>query len=108
MGELKEVVGKYEEETSKAATSPWECEDWEGLTSTEKWDMMHQDLVPLQQARLLKLCQKELEVDLSASKSDFLRAVADLSSVKEEKTRMEARICILVASRDKHELGKEQ
>ena len=49
--ELKEVVAKYEEETAKAATSPWECEDWEGLSSTEKWDMMHQDLVPLQQAR---------------------------------------------------------
>merc|ERR1719397_1116303 len=106
LAELKEVVGKYEEETAKAATSPWECEDWEGLSSTEKWDMMHQDLVPLQQARLLKLCQKELEADLSASKSDFLRAVADLSSVKEEKTRLEARICIL-ESRDKHE-GKEQ
>ena len=53
------------------------------------------------------MCQKELEADLSASKSDFLRAVADLSSVKEEKTRLEARICILEA-RDKHELGKEQ
>ena len=51
LAELKEVVGKYEEETAKAATSPWECEDWEGLSSTEKWDMMHQDLVPLQQAR---------------------------------------------------------
>ena len=51
LGELKEVVAKYEEETAKAATSPWECEDWEGLSSTEKWDMMHQDLVPLQQAR---------------------------------------------------------
>merc|ERR1719220_3272380 len=46
LGELKEVVAKYEEETAKAATSPWECEDWEGLSSTEKWDMMHQDLVP--------------------------------------------------------------
>ena len=54
------------------------------------------------------MCQKELEADLSASKSDFLRAVADLSSVKEEKTRLEARICILEASKDKHELGKEQ
>ena len=54
------------------------------------------------------MCQKELEADLSASKSDFLRAVADLSSVKEEKTRSEARICILEASRKKHELGKEQ
>ena len=53
------------------------------------------------------MCQKELEADLSASKSDFLRAVADLSTVKEEKTRLEARICIL-ESRDKHELGKEQ
>ena len=53
------------------------------------------------------MCQKELEADLSASKSDFLRAVADLSSVKEEKTRLEARICIL-ESREKHELGKEQ
>ena len=51
LGELKEVVAKYEEETAKAATSPWESEDWEGLSSTEKWDMMHQDLVPLQQAR---------------------------------------------------------
>ena len=56
--------------------------------------------------RLLKLCQKELEADLSASKSDFLRAVADLSSVKEEKTRLEARVCIL-ESRDKDE-EKEQ
>ena len=52
------------------------------------------------------MCQKELEADLSASKSDFLRAVADLSSVKDEKTRLEARICIL-ESRDKHQ-GKEQ
>merc|ERR1719220_1067033 len=52
LGELKEVVAKYEEETAKAATSPWECEDWEGLSSTEKWDMMHQDLVPLQQAQV--------------------------------------------------------
>ena len=55
------------------------------------------------------MCQKELEADLSASKSDFLRAVADLSSVKEEKTRLEARICIL-ESRDKHQKrdGKEK
>jgi len=106
LGEVKEVVVRYEEETGKAATSPWESEDWEGLSSSEKWDMMHQDLVPLQQARLLKLCQKELEADLSSSKSDFLRAVADLSSVKEEKTRLEARICIL-ESRDKHQ-GKDQ
>jgi len=67
---------------------------------------MHQDLVPLQQARLLKLCQTELEADLSASKSDFLRAVAELSSVKDEKTRLEARICRL-ESRDKDE-EKEQ
>ena len=52
------------------------------------------------------MCQKELEADLSASKSDFLRVVADLSSVKDEKTRLEARICIL-ESRDKDE-EKEQ
>ena len=51
LGDLKEVVAKYEEETAKASSSPWESEDWEGLTSSEKWDMMHQDLVPLQQAR---------------------------------------------------------
>ena len=51
LGELKEVIATYEEETAKAATSPWESEDWEGLSSTEKWDMMSQDLVPLQQAR---------------------------------------------------------
>ena len=52
------------------------------------------------------MCQKELEADLSASKSDFLRVVADLSSVKDQKTRLEARICIL-ESRDKDE-EKEQ
>ena len=53
----------------------------------------------LSQLRLLKLCQKELEADLCTSKSDFLRAVADLNSIKEEKTKLEAKICIL-ESRD--------
>ena len=33
------------------------------------------------------MCQKELEADLCTSKSDFLRAVADLNSIKEEKIR---------------------
>merc|ERR1719429_86893 len=106
LGDLKEVVAKYEEETAKASSSPWESEDWEGLTSSEKWDMMHQDLVPLQQARLLKLCQKELEADLCTSKSDFLRAVADFNSIKEEKTKLKAKICIL-ESRDLSK-GKKQ
>ena len=53
------------------------------------------------------MCQKELEADLSASKSDFLRAVADLSSVKEEKTKLEARICILEARDERKQEGKE-
>ena len=58
------------------------------------------------QLRLLKLCQKELEADLCTSKSDFLRAVADLNSIKEEKIKLEAKICIL-ESRDLSK-GKEQ
>ena len=52
------------------------------------------------------MCQTELEADLSASKSDFLRAVAELSSVKDERTKLEARICSL-QSRGKDE-EKEQ
>ena len=68
--------------------------------------MPEQNLTP-HPNRLLKLCQKELEADLSASKSDFLRAVADLSSVKEEKIKLEARICILEARDERKQEGKE-
>lgn len=107
VAELKDVASKQEAEAEEAAKSPWEGEDWEGLTSTEVWDMMRSDLVPAQQARLLKMCVTELEAALSTSKTDFLKAVAEVSNIMEEKTKLEAKICIIeTKSLDKKEKEK--
>lgn len=112
--ELREELAKHEEEAKAAASSPWEGEDWEGLTSTEIYEVLRRDLVPAQQARLLKLCVTELEDQLNGSKTDFLKvmeimhlflkrkvidifnqAVAEVSTITDEKNKLEAKICFL-------------
>ena len=53
MEALRVDLDKFHKEAVDASASPWEDDDWEGLTNMEKYSMMKNELVPAQQARSL-------------------------------------------------------
>ena len=106
--ELRTELSRHQKEAELASSNPWESPDWEGLSSTEIWDVLKPELVPAQQARILKLCLEQLEKELNESKKDFLKAVVEVSSVMEEKTKLEAKICVLEIGNVKPEKNVEE
>merc|ERR1712098_434048 len=73
--------------------NPWEDEEWEGLTAAEKYEMMKNELVPAQQARLSKLCISDLEKQLEESKNSLTSALIEKENLKTDIKKLEAKLC---------------
>jgi hypothetical protein len=76
----------------KASSSPWEEEDWEGLSYMEIYNMMKDDLVPAQHARLGRKCIEEMEGKVKEEQNLFIKAAAEIATLKSLNSKLEARI----------------
>ena len=92
---LRTELEVVEQEATKASTNPWEDEEWEGLTAAEKYEMMKNELVPAQQARLSKLCIGELESKLEESKNALTKVLVEKENLRTDIRNLEAKVCFL-------------
>ena len=97
LGKLRETAAA---ELSKAGENPWEEEDWQELSACETFEMLKLDLVPAQQARLAKLCMQELEIQLEENKSLLAKVFVEKEDLKNEKTKLEAKLSFINNSED--------
>jgi len=95
MDKLKVELDQYSVEAAKASNNPWESEEWEGLTAVEKYQIMKNELVPAQLARLSKLCIDELETQLEESKSSLTTVLIEKENMKTEVRKLEAKVCFM-------------
>merc|ERR1712079_719571 len=95
MEKLKVELDQYSVEAAKASNNPWESEEWEGLTAVEKYQIMKNELVPAQLARLSKLCIDELETQLEESKSSLTTVLIEKENTKTEVRKLEAKVCFM-------------
>ena len=95
MEKLRAELENVEKEGAKAGTNPWEEEEWEGLTAAEKYEVMKNDLVPAQQARLSKLCIEELETKLVESKNALTKVLVEKENLRTDIRNLEAKVCFL-------------
>ena len=92
---LKQKLDEITLEASKASENPWEDDDWEGLTALEKFEMLKQELVPAQQARLSSMCLEELSAQLEESKNSLTKALLEKESLKEDLKKVETKLHFL-------------
>ena len=91
----KQELDKVSEETRAASQSPWEDPEWEGLTAQEKYELMREELVPAQQARLSKLCIEELEKQLEESKNLLTKVLIEKEAVRDALKKLETKLHFL-------------
>jgi len=71
--------------------SPWESEDFEGLSYYCVYECLAKDLVPAQEARLLRLCTQELNAMITIVKENLV--LSDLvRALKREKKMVEVEL----------------
>ena len=92
---LRQDVDRFAREAEQASSCPWTSEEWEGLTNLEIFNILKGELVPAQQSRLATLALEDLEKDLAESKKDFMKIVDKMQEIKEEKVKLEAKVCFL-------------
>lgn len=95
METLKSDLGKFNDEAVKASASPWEEDDWEGLSYMEIYNMMKDELVPAQQARLGRQCIKEMEDKVKEEQNLFIKAAAEIATLKDLNRKLDAKIIFL-------------
>ena len=82
-------------ETNAASKSPWEDPELEDLTAVEKYEMLKNELVPAQQARLSKLCISELEKQLEETKNLLTKALIEKEAVRDALKKLETKVHFL-------------
>ena len=82
-------------ETNASSKSPWEDPELEDLTAVEKYEMLKNELVPAQQARLSKLCISELEKQLEETKNLLTKALIEKESVRDALKKLETKVHFL-------------
>jgi len=92
---LKSDLDKFNDEAAKASASPWEEDDWEGLSHMEIYNLMKDELVPAQQARLGRQCIIEMEDKVKAEQMLFIKAAAEIDTLKDLNTKLSAKITFL-------------
>ena len=94
-GNWKEELEKVSAETNAASKSPWEDPELEDLTAVEKYEMLKNELVPAQQARLSKLCISELEKQLEETKNLLTKALIEKEAVRDALKKLETKVHFL-------------
>lgn len=94
-GHWKEELEKVSAETNAASKSPWEDPELEDLTAVEKYEMLKNELVPAQQARLSKLCISELEKQLEETKNLLTKALIEKEAVRDALKKLETKVHFL-------------
>jgi len=89
---VKDELDAVTQEAEKASTNPWEDAEWEGLSAAEKYDLLKNELVPAQLARISKLCIDELEVKLEESKNSLTKALIEKENLRTDLTKLEAKL----------------
>jgi len=89
---LKTETERFKTEAEAAVESPWESEDFEGLSYSCIYEFLAKDLVPAQAARLGRLCIQELNAMIDEIVKENLVLSDLVRALKREKKMVEVEL----------------